>query len=231
MNPAPRLIGLIPAAGSGARIGGGVPKQYALLGGRTMLEHSIDALAGDARVREIVVVVAPDDVRHRTLAPRTGLRFVAVGGASRAESVRNGLRAVDASGEDWVLVHDAARPCLSTTELAGLIESVGNDEAGGLLALPLADTLKRARDGRVDVTLARAALWRAQTPQMFRRDVLLRALDSLPDLEPITDEASAVERLGLHPRLVAGAATNIKVTTADDWPLATAILKAQGRIK
>lgn len=225
------MIGLIPAAGSGARIGGDVPKQYVSLGGRTMLEHSIDALASDARVRAIVVVVAPDDVRHRAIAPRPGLRLVAAGGASRAQTVRNGLRALDAGGDCWVLVHDAARPCLSPRELARLIDAVIDDDVGGLLALPLADTLKRARDDRVDATLARDALWRAQTPQMFRRDLLLRALDTAPDLEAITDESSAVERLGLRPRLVAGAAANVKVTTADDWPLAVAILKAQGRIE
>ncbi len=231
MNRAARLIGLIPAAGSGARIGGDVPKQYVPIGGRAMLEHSIDALAADARVREIVVVVAGDDQRHRSLAPRERVRVVPVGGASRAESVRNGLRALEASGEDWVLVHDAARPCLSPRELARLIGAVIDDEVGGLLALPLADTLKRARDDRVDATLPREALWRAQTPQMFRRDLLLRALEAAPDLDAITDESSAVERLGLRPRLVAGSATNIKVTTADDWPLAVAILKARGRIE
>lgn len=231
MNRAARLIGLIPAAGSGARIGGDVPKQYVPIGGRAMLEHSIDALAADARVREIVVVVARDDQRHRSLAPRARARVVAAGGASRAESVRNGLRALEASGDDWVLVHDAARPCLSPRELARLIDAVIDDEVGGLLAAPLADTLKRAHDDRVDATLPRQALWRAQTPQMFRRDLLLRALEAVPDADAITDESGAVERLGLRPKLVAGSATNVKVTTADDWPLAAAILKAQGRIE
>ncbi len=229
MNDFARLIGLIPAAGGGTRVGGAVPKQYLSIGGRAMLEHSIDALASDARVSEIVVIVARDDAFHLRLAARRGVRFLAVGGDTRAESVRNGLRALDA-GDAWVLVHDAARPCLSAPELARLIDAVIGDDAGGLLALPLADTLKRARDERVESTLPRESLWRAQTPQMFRRDPLLRALEAAPDPSEITDEASAVERLGARPRLVVGAATNIKVTMADDLPLAAAILKAQGRI-
>ncbi len=194
-----------------------------------MLEHSIAALAADARVGEILVVVAPDDERHRAFRPQAGVRFAALGGASRAASVRNGLRALDADNGDWVLVHDAARPCLARDDLSRLIDAVLGDEVGGLLALPLADTLKRERDGRVETTVARDALWRAQTPQMFRCGVLLRALDAV-DLDTITDESSAVERLGLRPRLVQGSASNMKVTTSDDWALASAILRGQGRI-
>jgi 2-C-methyl-D-erythritol 4-phosphate cytidylyltransferase len=231
LSDAPRLFGLIPAAGSGARIGGDTPKQYVAIGHQSMLEHSITALASDARVGRIVVVVAREDEWHRAIAPRRGVHFERVGGPSRAESVRNGLRALDADIDEWVLVHDAARPCLSQRELARLIDAVNDHEIGGLLALPLADTLKRARGDCVDVTVAREALWRAQTPQMFRHDVLLRALDAAPDLEAITDESSAVEHCGLHPRLVAGSATNIKVTTTEDWLLAEAILRAQGRIQ
>ncbi|MGE5337531.1 MAG: 2-C-methyl-D-erythritol 4-phosphate cytidylyltransferase [Gemmatimonadota bacterium] len=229
MNATARLYGLIPAAGSGTRVGGGIPKQYIALGATSMLEHSIDALAADARVSEILVVVAPDDERHRALAPKAGVRFAARGGASRAASVRNGLQALGASGEDWVLVHDAARPCLARIDLARLIDAALADDVGGLLALPLADTLKREREGRVETTVARDALWRAQTPQMFRCGVLMRALDAA-DLDSVTDESSAIERLGLKPRLVQGSASNIKVTTGDDWPLANAILKEQGRI-
>lgn len=228
MSDAPHLFGLIPAAGSGARIGGDTPKQYVAIGARCMLEHSIAALAADPRVGEILVVVARDDERHRALAPRTGVRFAPVGGASRAASVANGLRALDARDDDWILVHDAARPCLSPQDLARLIDAMLDDDIGGLLAAPLADTLKRAGSDRVEATVARESLWRAQTPQMFRRDVLQRALEAA-DLDSITDESSAVERLGLRPRLVPGSTSNIKVTTADDWPLAAAILQAQGR--
>jgi 2-C-methyl-D-erythritol 4-phosphate cytidylyltransferase len=231
LSDAPRLFGLIPAAGSGTRMCGDTPKQYVKIGHQSMLEHSVAALASDARIGEIVVVVARDDRRHRAIAPRRGVRFEPVGGASRAESVRNGLHAMGAGTGGWVLVHDAARPCLSQPELARLIDAVIDDKVGGLLALPLADTLKRARDDRVDTTVAREALWRAQTPQMFRHEVLLRALETAPDLDAVTDESSAVEQCGLHPRLVAGNATNIKVTTNDDWSLAAAILRAQGRIQ
>jgi 2-C-methyl-D-erythritol 4-phosphate cytidylyltransferase len=211
-------------------MGGDTPKQYVAIGHQSMLEHSVDALMSDARVGEIVVVVAPNDARHRAIAARRGVRFELAGGVSRAESVRNGLQAMGARSEDWVLVHDAARPCLSRQELARLLDAVHDDKVGGLLALPLADTLKSARDDRVDKTVARASLWRAQTPQMFRHGVLLHALEAVPDPAAITDESSAVEQFGLHPRLVAGNSTNIKVTTSDDWPLAAAILRAQGRI-
>jgi 2-C-methyl-D-erythritol 4-phosphate cytidylyltransferase len=231
LSDAPRLFGLIPAAGSGARIGGDTPKQYVAIGARCMLEHSIAALAADPRVGEILVVVARDDERHRALAPRAGVRFAAVGGASRAASVANGLRALDARDDDWILVHDAARPCLAPQDLARLIDAVRDDDVGGLLAAPLADTLKRAHGDRVEATVARESLWRAQTPQMFRRDLLLEALQSAPDLDAITDESSAVERLGRRPLLVPGSTSNLKVTTADEWPLAAAILRAQGRIE
>jgi len=231
LHTTPRLIGLIPAAGSGARFGADAPKQYARLGGRLMLEHAIEAVRADARVGAVIVVVAPGDVAWRALADRAHASFIAVGGASRAESVRNGLRAIgqDAVDDDWILVHDAARPCLSCTELARLIDQVADDAVGGLLAVPLADTLKREREGRVGATVERARLWRAQTPQMFRRGVLARALAQSRDLSSLTDESSAVEQIGLQPRLVMGAVTNLKVTVAEDLPLAEAILKAQGR--
>lgn len=231
MTSAPRLFGLIPAAGSGTRIGGEIPKQYARFGPATMLEHAIAALAADARVADILVVLARDDRWHQALTPQARVRFAAVGGASRAASVRNGLHALPAQHTDWVLVHDAARPCLASEELGRLIDAVRDDEVGGLLALPLGDTLKRARGDRVATTVAREGLWRAQTPQMFRHGLLLRALEAAGTADSVTDEAAAVERLGLWPRLVVGAATNIKVTTRDDWPLAQAILRMQGRIQ
>jgi 2-C-methyl-D-erythritol 4-phosphate cytidylyltransferase len=218
---------VIPAAGVGSRIGGAVPKQYVPIGHQTMLAHAIDALAAEARIREIVVVVAADDQRWQAIERRERVRFVTQGGATRATSVRNGLRAIAARDDDWVLVHDAARPCLSRVELARLIDDVGDDAVGGLLAAPLADTLKRARDDRVVATLERAQLWRALTPQMFRFGLLRRALESDA---AFTDESNAVEQLGLQPKLVAGAPGNLKVTLAEDFLLAAAILKAQGRI-
>jgi 2-C-methyl-D-erythritol 4-phosphate cytidylyltransferase len=227
----PRLIGVIPAAGSGARFGADTPKQYARLGSRLMLEHSIAAVRADARVNAVIVIVAPGDSAWRTLADRANATFISVGGASRAESVFNGLRATrqEARDDDWILVHDAARPCLAKEELARLIDQLADDAVGGLLAVPLADTLKSERAGRVGATIDRAQLWRAQTPQMFRRGVLARALGQARDLASLTDESSAVEQIGLQPRLVMGAGTNFKVTVAEDLRLAEAILKAQGR--
>ena len=230
-----RYIALIPAAGSGARMAGAeLPKQYLAIGARSMLEHSIDALLSDARVDRVYVVVAPTDTRWTALAvDNQRVEFLPVGGGSRAESVRNGLVAIAArtADDDRVLVHDAARPCLTEQHLARLIDEVGDDDSGGLLAIPLADTLKRGEDGRVGITLDRADLWCAQTPQLFRVGSLRAALLADDDLAQITDEASALERTGHSPRLVTGAASNLKVTTADDLVLAQAILAEQGRLQ
>lgn len=241
--PFPRLHALIPAAGTGSRVQAQQPKQYLTLGDHAMLVHAIEALCADARIAQVLVVVAPVDPHIATLgldrlAPRVSI--AAVGGASRAASVRAGLDGLAARGaaeDDWVLVHDAARPCLAADELAALIDALIDDTVGGLLAQPLADTLKRAdrADGagsapRVQATVDRAQLWRAATPQMFRLATLRRALDAPGMLARATDEASAVEALGLAPRLVACGASNLKVTTAADVPLARAILQAQGRI-
>lgn len=217
-------------------MGAAVPKQYFRLGGQTMLEHAVEALLAAPDVEEVLVVVAPDDVAHRQLARRPRMDFASVGGATRAASVRNGLRVLRAmqriEDDDWLLVHDAARPCLAREELMQLIDAVAGDDVGGLLALPVADTLKRAMDGRVAQTVERDGLWRAVTPQMFRAGLLARALDqtaSKAGAEAITDESAAVEGLHLNPRLVEGQATNIKVTVPSDWPLAEAILRSQGR--
>lgn len=228
-----RYIALVPAAGMGTRMGGGdLPKQYVLLGDRTMLERSIDALLADGRVDRVFVVVAPSDTRWQALpVDEERVEFLPVGGASRAESVRNGLIAIAArcDDDDRVLVHDAARPCLTEDQLGRLIDEVGVDDSGGLLAMPLADTLKRGEDGRVGITLERTGLWSAQTPQLFRTASLRAALSHGP-LDAITDEASAMERAGHAPRLVIGGAGNLKVTTAEDLILARAILAEQGRL-
>jgi 2-C-methyl-D-erythritol 4-phosphate cytidylyltransferase len=228
-----RYFGLIPAAGVGLRLGAASgPKQYLPLGRRTMLEHAIDALLGDARIDRVFVVVAGADERWRALpVDADRVEFLPVGGASRAESVRNGLFAVAGRYEDddRVLVHDAARPCLAEAQLAKLIDEAGAEDAGGLLAVPLADTLKRGEDGHVGVTLERESLWCAQTPQLFRVGSLRAALSGRA-LDGITDEASAMERAGHAPRLVEGVSTNLKVTTAADVVLATAVLAAQGRL-
>lgn len=231
-----RLFALIPAAGSGLRMGASLPKQYVRLGGQTMLEHAIDALLALPDLEHVLVVVATDDMAHRHLPRRPRLDFAPVGGATRAESVRNGVRVlramVRAEDDDWMLAHDAARPCLAREELARLVDSIAEEEVGAILALPVADTLKRVRDGRVHATVERDGLWRALTPQVFRTGPLARALDQVIALgagAAITDESSAVETLSLQPRLIEGLATNIKVTVPSDWPLAEAILRAQGR--
>lgn len=212
---------------------GEVPKQYLPLGARTILEHSIAALLADGRIDHVFVVVAPADTRWQSLeVDADRVEFLPVGGGSRAESVRNGLIAIAGrtGDDDRVLVHDAARPCLTEEQLGRLIDEVGSDDGGGLLAVPLADTLKRGEDGRVGITLERTGLWCAQTPQLFRMASLRAALSQGP-LDAITDEASAMERTGHAPKLVLGGAGNLKVTTAEDLLLARAILGEQGRLE
>ncbi|MBS3935924.1 MAG: 2-C-methyl-D-erythritol 4-phosphate cytidylyltransferase [Sulfuritalea sp.] len=209
---------LIPAAGGGSRIGATCPKQYLPLAGRPLVWHALNTLTGVPAIDRVYVVLAPDDDRWDgfdwgELSAR--LTILRCGGESRAQSVVNGLRAmrVDVSPLDWVLVHDAARCCLTAAHVETLIRAVGDDPVGGLLAMPVVDTLKRAQDDeRVAATLVREGLWLAQTPQMFRHGMLLDALEYAP---AVTDEASAIEALGLHPKLVAADATNLKVT----WPL------------
>jgi 2-C-methyl-D-erythritol 4-phosphate cytidylyltransferase len=228
----PRLHALVPAAGAGARAGGELPKQYRRLGRATMLEHALAALLAEPRIAEVIVVVAPEDPHIATLRLPARVTVVPAGGATRAASVRAGLEhlATRAAADDWVLVHDAARPCLSAADLAALIDAVRDDPVGGLLAQPLADTLKRAQGERVLATVERSHLWRAATPQMFRLALLRAALDAPGALATATDEAAAVEQLGHAPRLVACAATNLKVTDGNDFALAGAILGLQGRL-
>lgn len=229
-----RFIALIPAAGVGSRVAAGAPKQYLRLGRQTMLEHAIDAVSADARIERIYVVVAAGDRQwHDLRTDRNRIEFLPVGGATRALSVANGLGALAerTHDDDRVLVHDAARPCLDAADLARLIDEAGPESCGGLLAVPVADTLKRSDDGRATATLDRTGLWCAQTPQLFRFASLRAALASalqLPNTEP-TDEAAAMERAGHAPRLVRGATSNIKITTADDLVIARAVLAEQGR--
>jgi 2-C-methyl-D-erythritol 4-phosphate cytidylyltransferase len=196
-----------------------------------MLEHSIAAMLSDARIDAVFVVVAPMDMRWSDFRlDDDRVEFLPVGGASRAESVRNGLIAIAArtDDDDRVLVHDAARPCLTEAQLGRLIDELGVDGSGGLLAVPLADTLKRGEDGRVGMTLDRTSMWCAQTPQLFRVGSLRAALSGA--LDAVTDESSAMERTGHAPRLVMGGASNLKVTTPEDLVLARAILGEQGRL-
>lgn len=224
-----RHFALIPAAGSGSRMGGATPKQYLDLLGRPLIAHTLAALAREPRIEQIVVVISPDDEHwqwHDWSAWGERLRVLRCGGASRAESVLNGLVEMSAwcGRDDWVLVHDAARPCLPAKALAALIDAVGADPVGGLLAVPVADTLKRADAlGRVAATEPRAGLWQAQTPQMFRHGLLIGALREAGG--DVTDDASAVERAGLHPLLVEADSRNLKVTYPQDLQLAGLILE------
>ncbi len=224
-----RYLALVPAAGLGARIGAGIPKQYLEIAGRPVLWHTLQVLCEAALLTHVWVVLSRDDGRfdQRGLEAFAGkLTAVRCGGATRAESVLNGLRAMqaDVDPDDWVLVHDAARPCLTAELIRRLVAEVGDDSVGGILAVPVADTIKRAnRDGRIAGTQDRADLWAAQTPQMFRHRRLLEALSAAP-LDAVTDEASALERLGDRPRLVLGATTNIKITYPQDLAMAGLLL-------
>ena len=228
-------MALIPAAGSGARMASEAPKQYLRLAGMPMLYHSVRCLAVEP-IETVFVVLAPGDAEfaRQDWGEFDGrVEPLYCGGATRRDSVYNGLvAAMDAvEAEDWVLVHDAARPCLPRADLDRLIAEVSGDAVGGLLALPVADTVKRARDGgarhsggelRVEATEDRSLLWLAQTPQMFRAGLLVDALRAAAG--EVTDEASAVEQLGLQPRLVKGSHQNIKVTYPEDRAVAEAIL-------
>lgn len=229
----PDTYALIPAAGSGSRMGAELPKQYQNLAGQPLIRHTISMLCAHARVKQVYVVLASTDNHFRSYDwSAFGERVVPLycGGATRANSVVNGLMAMtDAvDADDWVLVHDAARPCLTLQLMDRLFDEIGADSVGGLLAVPVADTLKRADAScRASTTVAREGLWQAQTPQMFRYRLLLEALRKAP-LDSVTDEASAIEQMGLKPKLVMGSAANIKVTWPNDSAVVEILLKTIG---
>jgi 2-C-methyl-D-erythritol 4-phosphate cytidylyltransferase len=220
---------VMPAAGAGRRFGGQYPKQHAMLAGSTVLETSLRIFVADDRCRGVALALAGDDLRRAALSQRLPARVrVVTGGAQRSESVLLGLEALTAVADerDWVLVHDAVRPCLSIGDLDRLLTLGDATEQGALLAVPVADTLKQQdAAGRSFHTVARDGLWRALTPQMFRYGRLRAALQQARHamLEP-TDEAQAVEWLGDKPLLVAAADSNIKITTAEDLAVAAAVL-------
>jgi 2-C-methyl-D-erythritol 4-phosphate cytidylyltransferase len=224
---------VVPAAGAGRRFGDKVPKQYAPLHGRTVLEWSLAPFVSDARCGGAVVVIAPSDTWWAKISERIPGVTVVQGGSERSESVRSGLQALNrkAGAGDWVLVHDAARPCLTHADRDRLLEQAGAHAVGGLLAVRASDTLKRAQaDGCVESTFDRADLWRASTPQMFRYGRLCEALDrALATKRFPTDEAQAVEWLGDRPLLIEGSAGNIKITTHDDLALAEALLTTRDK--
>ena len=216
---------LVPAAGSGARMGHELPKQYLPLAGQPMIAHALGTLCGCAEISTVFVVLAPGDTLfHGYDWSRFGdkLQTLFCGGSARADTVLNGLQASELEPDDWVLVHDAARPCLTRAHLDKLIAEVRDDAVGGILAVPVADTLKRdAGNARILCTESREQLWQAQTPQMFRAGLLAQALQQPGSY---TDEASAVEALGLQPRLVLSEPTNFKVTYPQDLLLAELLL-------
>jgi 2-C-methyl-D-erythritol 4-phosphate cytidylyltransferase len=223
---------VVPAAGSARRMGeAGVPKQYLPLAGRTVIEWALAPFLEWTGCERIVVVLAEHD-RHWSEQPlaKHARILTTTGGAERVDSVRAGLRALAAHAtvQDWVLVHDAARPCLRTADLRRLIDELDGEEIGGLLGAAVVDTLKRAgADDRVQATVARDSLWRALTPQMFRYGILDRALRAAQDQGSApTDEAQAVEALGVQPRLVRGDPDNIKVTLPEDLERAARLLKS-----
>jgi 2-C-methyl-D-erythritol 4-phosphate cytidylyltransferase len=224
----PRFHVVIPCAGTGSRAGVDIPKQYALLAGLPMVMHTLKAFSGVTGLGHALLVVSPQDQHIRPLLdqyPQPAFQCVPQGGATRAQSVLGGLRHLQTLGvapSDWVLVHDAAR-CLITPRLVqALLKACAMDAVGGLLALPLPDTLKASVDGRISETLPRSHKWLAQTPQMFRLGMLAQALANPHD--DITDEASALEAQGFAPLLVEGASFNFKVTYPQDWALAEAVL-------
>lgn len=226
----PRHYAIVPAAGSGSRFGGEKPKQYLDLLGRPLIYHTLAALTACPDIERVWVVLAPDDhwwPQYDWSGLGAKLETVRCGGATRAESVSNGLQAAAmvAADDDWILVHDAARPCLSAAMLEALFEELADDPVGGILAVPVADTLKRAdAEQRVAATEAREGLWQAQTPQMFRYGQLQKSLENEIS---VTDEAGAIEAMGLKPKLVRGDSTNLKVTWPADLALAAMILRAR----
>ena len=227
---------VVPAAGSGQRMRSVTPKQYLELAGRTVLAWTLDTLLSHPRVAGVVLAVANDDTRWRDAIPAghaARVRQVS-GGLERADSVEAGLDllARERPADEWVLVHDAVRPCVHPNDLERLVSTLEGDAFGGLLAAPCADTIKQAdADSRVGATLDRRLLWRALTPQMFRLAALRAAYARAREADRVpSDEANAMEAAGVAPKLVVGRADNIKVTQPEDLALAEAILRARGKL-
>lgn len=223
---------VIPAAGAGRRMGATLPKQYLTLCGQTVLAHTLTRLARHPAIHGVMVVLAEDDEHFKKLSFSSHKNlFTALGGEERCDSVLNGLRALDAHArkEDWVLVHDAARPCVRGDDITRLVECLRDHPVGGLLGLPVADTMKRADDeGNITATVPREGLWRALTPQMFRYGLLREALEAaVRKGMQATDEAQAMEAAGHVPRMIEGHADNIKITRPRDLALAELYLKRQ----
>ena len=216
---------VVPAAGSGSRFGSAMPKQYLRLGEKPILQHTLERLSSGFQGAIIHVVLAPDDRWFEGVVDMPDANVLRCGGETRAQSVRNALRSLgSANDDDWVAVHDAVRPCLDAACALRLQHELADHRVGGLLAIPVSDTLKRVDPTlHVSATESREHLWRAQTPQMFRYSILTAALDR-EGAERATDEAEAVEQLGFTPRIVMGSVRNVKITFPEDLELAAAIL-------
>jgi 2-C-methyl-D-erythritol 4-phosphate cytidylyltransferase len=214
-------------------MGDALPKQYVPIAGRPMMFHSVETLASVPRIVSVFVILSPLDRHwgeHDWSAFPDKIEAMFAGGPRRSATVLNALKLLEnrVAKDDWILVHDAARPCLSKALTEQFLDEIGDDPIGGLLAIPLADTLKSADENqRVEKTIPRAKLWRAQTPQMFRYQLLRRALEKVPDS---TDESQAIEAVGFAPRLVQGENTNFKVTFAEDLPLAEIVVTRRNQI-
>ncbi len=225
---------VVPAAGVGARMGKAIPKQYLPLNGGTVLEHTLQTLLANPRIDGVYLALAPDDRWWGDAALASNPKIVTVdGGAERCHSVLNALRKLQetADSEDWVLVHDAARPCLRTEDLDLLIDSLQDHSVGGLLGVPVRDTMKRTnQEAAISETVAREGLWHAYTPQMFRLGALYQALQGAVDKGlMVTDEAGAMELAGVQPQMIEGHDDNIKITRPEDLALASFYLSEQGR--
>jgi 2-C-methyl-D-erythritol 4-phosphate cytidylyltransferase len=235
MTSACRYWAIVPAAGVGRRMNAELPKQFLALGDKTVLEHSLEALWHNAGLAGLVLVSdghpALAAIQERFSEHRL---MRAPGGRERCHSVLNGLEALSesAQADDWVMVHDAARPCLRYNDLQLLMERLATHPVGGLLGIPVRDTMKRTDSGgAVNETVERVGLWHAHTPQMFRFALLRSALQqALQDGYEVTDEASAMEHAGYHPLMVEGHADNIKITRPEDLLLAEFYLRQQGRL-
>lgn len=220
---------IIPAAGNGLRYGAPVPKQYLSLAGKPVLQHAIDRMASSFPGSTICVALAPDDRWFESsIAKQAHVQGFRVGGEGREQTVRNAIEGlVGVANDDWIVVHDAVRPCIDSVTCLRLKAEVGADPVGGLLAIPVSDTLKVVgSDGRVLRSMPRESVWRAQTPQMFRYSVLRKAFSNA-GIDRWTDEAGAIEALGLRPRVVLGSGSNVKITYPGDLDLAAAVLSRQ----
>ncbi len=231
MNTAPKCWAVIPAAGIGERVGGAKPKQYLQIAGKTVIEHAVSCLVNNERIAGLVFSLNPGDKYFSTLdlANSTLPIYTVDGGESRAESVLNGLNCLNgyANDDDFVLVHDAARPCLTLSDLHALMDYCFQDGVGGILATPVTDTIKKVSQDRVVNTLDRDEIWRALTPQMFKFKLLKDAIQtSINNRIVITDEASAIEMIGHKPGVVEGSEQNIKVTKPNDLIIAELILQS-----